>query len=229
MARSRLKEAWVLSQLRAGPVASTPDKPVKPPVAVPRTAGGSHDVRIIGGQWKRRRLAVAAVTGLRPTSDRVRETLFNWIAHQAGGDLSGWRCMDVFAGTGALGLEAASRGAAKVILAESSADAVRHLRGAVQLLQATQVQVVAGDGVSLLRQQAPGSLNLVFLDPPYTSTIYQAALQASHQALQPNGLVYLEAANAWSAEDLAALGFVCLRHFKAGQVHAHLLQPSAGA
>ena len=94
----------------------------------------------------------------------------------------------------------------------------------MQLLQASNVRVVAGDGLGALRQQVAGSLNLIFLDPPYTSTVYEAALKAAHTALAPQGLVYLEAGSAWSAEALAELGFVALRHLKAGQVHAHLLQ-----
>ena len=181
---------------------------------------GSGEIRIIGGEWRRRRLPVATKPGLRPTPDRVRETLFNWL----GQDLGGWRCIDAFAGTGALGLEAASRGATQVSLVETSSEALEHLRQAVQLLQAGNVRVVAGDGLGALRQQAAGSLNLVFLDPPYTSTVYEAALKAAHAALAPKGLVYLEAGLAWPAEALAEQGFAALRYLKAGQVHAHLLQ-----
>ena len=224
MARSRLKLASVLHHMQAKPAEAAPAaaKPGKP--VARNVGGGRNEVRIIGGQWKRRRLAVSAAPGLRPTADRVRETLFNWLAHQAGGDLEGWRCLDAFAGTGALGLEAASRGATQVSLVETSSEALEHLRQAVQLLQAGNVRVVAGDGLGALRQQAAGSLNLVFLDPPYTSTVYEAALKAAHAALAPKGLVYLEAGLAWHAEALAEQGFAALRYLKAGQVHAHLLQ-----
>ena len=225
MARSRLNPASVLHHMQAPPAAPlAAAKSAQPAPAARKLGSGRNEVRIIGGQWKRRRLAVSAAPGLRPTADRVRESLFNWLAHQAGGDLQGWRCLDAFAGTGALGLEAASRGAAQVTLVETSAEAIAHLRQAVQLLQASTVRVQAGDGLGSLRQQAAGSLNLVFLDPPYTSTVYEAALQAAHTALAPGGLVYLEAGHAWPAGDLAALGFAALRHLKAGQVHAHLLQ-----
>src|SRR5690606_11503664 len=108
-------------------------------------------VRIIGGQWKRTRLRVAQRPGLRPTPDRVRETLFNWL----GQDLAGWRCFDAFAGTGALGLEAASRGAAAVQLVESDAALVAQLGVLCQRLEARTVQVRRGDGVALLRHCAP--------------------------------------------------------------------------
>ena len=224
MARSRLNPASVLHLMQAKPAEpmSLAAKPNKP--AARTVGGGRNEVRIIGGQWKRRRLVVSAAPGLRPTADRVRETLFNWLAHQAGGDLQGWRCLDAFAGTGALGLEAASRGATQVTLVETSADALEHLRQAVQVLQASNVRVVSGDGLGVLRQQTAGSLSLIFLDPPYSSTVYETALKAAHAALAPQGLVYLEAGQAWSADALAELGFVTLRYLKAGQVHAHLLQ-----
>ena len=93
-----------------------------------RPAAAPNEVRIIGGQWKRTRLPVADKPGLRPTPDRVRETLFNWL----GQDLAGWRCVDAFAGTGALGLEAASRGAAEVLLVEQDPALVDQLRGAAR-------------------------------------------------------------------------------------------------
>src|SRR3954451_9413684 len=115
--------------------------PRKPTSAPPRTA--PHQVRIIGGLWKRTKLDVADRPGLRPTPDRVRETLFNWL----GQDLSGWRCVDAFAGTGALGLEAASRGAADVLLVESEGVLVEQLREIVKRLAAEQVRVQRGNAL----------------------------------------------------------------------------------
>ncbi len=157
--------------------------------------------------------------GLRPTPDRVRETLFNWL----GQDLSGWRCFDAFAGTGALGLEAASRGAAAVQLVESEAALVTQLGKLCQRLEATTVQLRRGDGVAQLRQCAPASLDLVLIDPPFGSDLFAPALQAAARALKPEGFVYLEAASAWTDELLAPLGLVLQRHLRAGAVHAHLL------
>ena len=191
------------------------------PKAGPKVPTGAGQIRIIGGQWKRTRLPVAKLAGLRPTPDRVRETLFNWL----GQDLGGWRCFDAFAGTGALGLEAASRGAAAVQLVESDAALVAQLGELCQRLQATTVQVRRGDGVAQLRQCVPASWDLVLLDPPFGSDLFEPALQAAARAISPQGFVYLEAAHAWTDEALAPLGLALHRHLRAGAVHAHLLQP----
>jgi len=179
----------------------------------------SHDIRIIGGQWKRTRLPVRDMPGLRPTPDRVRETLFNWL----GQDLTGWRCLDAFAGTGVLGLEAASRGASEVTLVEQDRGLVEQITKTAARLQASAVRVVRGDGVAALRQCAPGSLDLVFLDPPFNSSLVEPALRAAHAALSSTGRIYLEAPLAWKGEQLAPLGLDLQRHLKAGAVHAHLL------
>ena len=177
------------------------------------------EVRIIGGQWKRTKLAVLDKPGLRPTPDRVRETLFNWL----GQDLTGWRCLDAFAGTGALGLEAASRGAQQVTLIEQDAALLAQLKQHVQRLQAKHVQLVRGDALTLLRQVPAGSLDLVFLDPPFDAGMFDDALAAATPALKPTGWLYLEAPAAWSAQTLAERGLQCQRYLKAGMVHAHLL------
>ena len=177
------------------------------------------EVRIVGGQWKRTKLAVLDKPGLRPTPDRVRETLFNWL----GQDLTGWRCLDAFAGTGALGLEAASRGAQAVILVEQDAALVAQLQKHAQRLQASALQIVRDDGLNALRQAEPGSCDLIFLDPPFDANLFEPALKAAAQALKTSGWIYLEAPSAWPNEALAALGLQCHRHLKAGMVHAHLL------
>ena len=189
-----------------------------------------HEVRIIGGQWKRSRLPVADRAGLRPTPDRVRETLFNWL----GQDLEGWRCIDAFAGAGALGFEAASRGAAKVWMIERDAALVGSLKRVQERLSATSVQVDAGDGVAALQRTPPHSWDLIFLDPPYDSGLLPKALAAAQRALAPAGLLYLESAQAWPEclgpqtpeEAPQEAQWALLRHLKAGQVHAHLLRPA---
>ncbi len=182
---------------------------------------GAGEVRIIGGQWRRTKLPVALKPGLRPTPDRVRETLFNWL----GQSLVGWRCADVFAGTGALGLEAASRGAAKVQLCEQDSALATQLQAHLTRLQASHASVLKGDGLSWLKQQSAGSLDLVFLDPPFESHLFEPALMAAAQAVAADGWVYLEAPNLWSDDALAAFGLQTHRHLKAGAVHAHLLRP----
>jgi len=181
---------------------------------------GAGEVRIIGGLWKRTRLPVPSRPGLRPTPDRVRETLFNWL----GQDLSGWRCIDAFAGTGALGLEAASRGAADVLLVENDAGLADQLRQVCTKLGASAVRVQRGDGTSVLRQQPAGSAHLVLLDPPFDGQLFEPALAAAAPALAADGFLYLEAPQAWDEAALAPHGLVLHRHLKAGAVHAHLLR-----
>ena len=181
----------------------------------------THEVRIIGGQWKRTKMAVADQPGLRPTPDRVRETLFNWL----GQDLTGWRCIDAFAGTGALGFEAASRGAKEVLLVEHDSALVVQLKRIQTQLQASATQIVRGDAVAALRQLDPASMDGVFLDPPFDSVLFEAALQAAGRVVAADGFVYLEAPVLWSDAQLEHAGLKVHRHLKAGAVHAHLLKP----
>ena len=203
-----------------------PSRPSARPAARPPAPRGSlpREVRIIGGQWRRTRLPVADRPGLRPTPDRVRETLFNWL----GQDLGGWRVVDAFAGSGALGLEAASRGAAEVLLVEQDGQLVSALRALKERLRADAVRVQRGDALAVLAAQAPGSADLVLLDPPFdAAALFAPALAAAARAVRPGGWVYLEAPEAWDAGALAAAGLALHRHLKAGAVHAHLLRLSA--
>jgi len=192
------------------------------------------EIRLIGGQWKRIKLKVADKPGLRPTPDRVRETLFNWL----GQDMTGLRCVDAFAGTGALGFEAASRGAAEVVLVEHDSALVAQLqRVHAQLLAleipvpvvAQKLHIVRGEGVATLRQLAPASYNVIFLDPPFDADLYEGALSAAARALAVNGSIYLEAPKAWTDAMLEPMGLVVHRHLKAGAVHAHVLRAAAQA
>lgn len=195
--------------------------------SIPRrpTANAPQEVRLIGGQWKRTPLPVATVAGLRPTPARVRETLFNWL----GQDMTGLRCLDAFAGTGALGLEAASRGAAEVVLVENDLQLVRNLQALKTRLKAETVRIERGDGVAALQQRRGQGLDVVFLDPPFgddgNPALFEAALKAARQALREDGLIYLEAPRAWGADELAQLGLQIHRQGKAGLVTYHLLQP----
>lgn len=185
----------------------------------------SHQVRIIGGSLKRRRIAVLDKPGLRPTPDRVRETLFNWL----GQDLTGWSCIDAFAGTGALGIEAASRGAGSVTLIEFDGHLCRHLKQTVQTLGLIGVQVVHADSLAYMRSGDLAQQDIVFLDPPFDRHQFESALQAARGLVKPNAWIYLEAPRQWADAELANLGLVLFRHLKAGQVHAHLLRPIAVA
>ncbi len=207
----------------------TPASSAKPaPASAPRAKSGKvvarkavppGEVRIIGGQYKRSKLPVANKPGLRPTPDRVRETLFNWL----GQDLSGWRCIDVFAGTGALGFEAASRGAAEVLLCEQDAALAAQLKTLQDKLHASMVKVERGDGLAVLRRLSAGSQQLVFLDPPFDSPLFEPALRAAAQAVADPGYVYLEAPQAWTDAALADYGLQVHRSGKAGAVFYHLL------
>lgn len=200
-----------------------PPKPYRKPVR-PR-AVQTHEVRIIGGLFKRTKLPVADKPGLRPTPDRVRETLFNWL----GQDLTGWRCLDAFTGTGALGIESASRGAAAVLLVENDAALVAQLKRIVDQLKLTGVQVLRGDGLSALRQASPASLEVIFLDPPFDSDVFEPAVQAAGQAVSADGFVYLEARARWTDDHLQTSGLQVVRYLKAGAVHAHLLRRADAA
>ncbi|QNP47842.1 16S rRNA (guanine(966)-N(2))-methyltransferase RsmD [Diaphorobacter aerolatus] len=185
--------------------------------AAPRAAG---EVRIVGGKWKRTRLPVADRPGLRPTPDRVRETLFNWL----GQDLTGWQCLDAFAGTGALGFEAASRGAKEVLMVESDTALVAQLKLIATRLSADNIRIQRGDAIAALKQSgADKSLHLILIDPPFDSAaLFKPALDAASRAVAEDGYIYLEAPREWTDEDIEPLGLSRYRHLKAGAVHAHL-------
>lgn len=148
---------------------------------------GSH-IRIIGGQWRGRRLPVAQAPGLRPTPDRVRETLFNWLVPT----ITGARCLDAFAGTGVLGLEALSRGAAEVVFVEKD----RPLAHQIQ----TQLRILSGNGHVICSEftraaLGPKPFDIIFLDPPFNANLLAPAVAFARPHLTHNGRVYLEYAS----------------------------------
>lgn len=199
--------------------ATRPGRPGAKGAASKPAATGAGEIRIVGGQWRRTRLAVAQKPGLRPTPDRVRETLFNWL----GQDLTNWKCLDAFSGTGALGFEAASRGAVSVIMNEQDPALVLQLQRLQQKLDAKMVRVQRGDGLSCLKT-ATGQ-DLILLDPPFESAdLFEPAVKAAMAALNEGGFIYLEAPEAWSEERLLEMGLELHRYLKAGAVHAHLLR-----
>lgn len=161
--------------------------------------------------------------GLRPTPDRVRETLFNWL----GQDLSGWRCLDPFAGSGALGFEAASRGAQEVVMIERDPKALAALRAVQAKLDARAIRLLQGDALALLsslrRGDHPG-FDLVFLDPPFGQGWLERVLPLVRPLLAPGGLLYLESDG--PLENDLLQGGEPLRAASAGQVHYHLLRQS---
>jgi 16S rRNA (guanine(966)-N(2))-methyltransferase RsmD len=191
-----------------------------------RHRGAPQRVRIIGGAWKRTPLAVSDVPGLRPTPDRVRETLFNWLVHLRP-DLASASAADLFAGTGALGFELASRGARAVTLVESDARALAALHATRTRLAAAQVQILAGDALALAAHWPAQSLDIVLLDPPFDSGLQAPALAAARRVVRADGLVYLEAPAPLAAAEARAQGFEIVRAGRAGRVAFHLLRPAA--
>ncbi len=185
-------------------------------------AGPPGSFRIIGGQWRSRRLPILAVAGLRPTPDRVRETVFNWLAPR----IAGARVLDLFAGSGALGFEALSRGAAAVTLVERDRALAENLRAQAERLGAEGARVVHGDALALLGSRAEPH-DIVFLDPPYDAGLLEPALAALAGGwLTADARVYLEH-EAAAAPPVLPPCWVPLRSARAGQVAYHLIGPAA--
>jgi 16S rRNA (guanine966-N2)-methyltransferase len=185
-----------------------------------RRPGGSNTLRIIGGEWGGRKLRFADGEGLRPTTDRVRETLFNWLAPL----IHGARCLDLFAGSGALGLEALSRGAAEVVFLETNPAAITALKENLALLKAEKGEVVRGDALAFLRGESR-AFDVVFLDPPFRRDLLQPALQLLMENgwLAEGARLYLELESEQPLPELPQ-GWEVLRSKQAGQVAYHLVE-----
>lgn len=193
--------------------------------------GGAQEVRLVGGRYKRTPLPVPHWPGLRPTPGRVRETLFNWL----GQDLHGWRVLDAFAGSGALGLEAASRGAAEVVLLEREPVLARHIQTTIERLGAAEARVLTADAPAWMREctrrHADGYFDLVCLDPPFDAGLFDLALAAAAGCVPVGGWIYLESPHAYADAPGASRGGCHLpdglalrRQGRAGAVHYHLIE-----
>ncbi len=154
-------------------------------------AASRNRVRIIGGRWRSRVIRFPSAAQLRPTPDRVRETLFNWLGQR----LDGLACLDLFAGSGALGFEALSRGAARVVMVESDRVVAAALRESATLLDATGAEIMTGDAIAFLGRGAD-RFDVVFLDPPYSSDLAARAMERLAPRLNPGARVYVESAEA---------------------------------
>ena len=183
-----------------------------------------RQVRIIAGEWKRTPLPVIEAHGLRPTPDRVRETVFNWLEHLQQRQWEKRRCLDLFAGTGALGFEAASRGAAKVVMVESNTAACRALQATKEKLAAVQVDIYQGDASSRIAALNT-EFDVVFLDPPYDDQSLPVLLPACKRLLTTTGLVYIESDQPFATSPLPdwLSGWQLVRSDKAGAVHFALI------
>ena len=179
-----------------------------------RAHGVANRVRIIGGQYRRRLLDFHDSGGLRPTPDRVRETLFNWL----GQDLPGWSCLDLFAGSGALGFEAASRGAARVIMIERDLKAVDALEKNRAMLGASQTHILRADALAWLANNRE-TYDLIFVDPPFDSGLAEPVLAELARHLKSGGQAYVEQ----GSEVIAPPGFIIHRSGRAGRSHFALL------
>lgn len=182
-------------------------------------AGGqSNQVRIIGGEHRGRRLSFPDIPGLRPTGDRIRETLFNWLQPR----LPGASCLDLFAGSGALGLEAASRGAGRVVMLDRSPLVVEQLRKNISLLHLVQVEVEQADAMVWLKDRSQ-PFDIVFLDPPFADGLLQETCQRLDDGpwLKPDALVYIEM-DAASVRPQLPPTWSWIREKRAGQVEYFL-------
>jgi len=194
-------------------------------VAKQNKTNKAGNLRIIGGIWRGRKLGFPEVEGLRPTGDRVRETVFNWLQPMLGGS----RCLDLFAGSGALGLEAASRGAGEVVLVETDRSAYQLLQSNLTVLNASQCQIFHGRAEQFLASQKQ-AFDVVFIDPPYQSNMWtQIAQLLTEQALLNDGArIYLEYPRRQDMPDLPS-SWHLLREKKAGDVKYCLFEFEAGA
>ena len=180
-------------------------------------------IRIVGGQFRRTPIEVIEADGLRPTPDRVRETLFNWLNFFWQGDFESKRALDLFAGSGALGFEAASRGVAHVQMVEQHPKAVAALRALRDKLGAQAVRIHAGDAKHVVGRLEAVRFDLIFLDPPFGKNWLEELWPILPNLLEPNGLVYIEAEKPIFVPEQYDL----LRQDRAGAVHYHLIQIAA--
>ena len=183
------------------------------------------EIRIIAGKWRGRKISVGDFEGLRPTPDRIRETLFNWLQSH----ISEARCLDLFAGSGVLGLEALSRGAKSVTFIEKLPPASMALKKIVTTLAAnTTCEIIQTDAIVWLQQQkniSSPSMDIIFLDPPFSSGLLLQALKAltHHPLVGAKTLIYIESAKSLTAEELPP-NWQILKQKQAGEVAYHLVQ-----
>lgn len=196
-------------------------KPMRTKPASQPRKGSNNLLRIIGGEWRSRRLKFADAPGLRPTPDRVRETLFNWLQMRVPGS----RCLDLFAGSGALGFEALSRGAREVVMVEKHPAAAQVLRDNIVLLGAQNAVLVGDDAFRYLCSLSEAeAFDLIFLDPPYRKNLLEPVLEVifAKSLLAADGMIYLEQ-EAQAQTDFARFGLQIHRETSAGQVQSLLL------
>ncbi len=177
-------------------------------------------MRIIGGEYRRRLIEFPDAEGLRPTPDRVRETLFNWL----GQTLNGRRCLDLFAGSGALGFEAASRGAEQVVMVERDRRVFQSLQANQKKLSCINVALHCADGLEFARQDG-GCYDVIFLDPPFQAGLLPKIMPLLAERLATNGVVYVESGEPFEP----GVNWQVAKRARAGAVHYQLLEHQQGA
>jgi len=180
-----------------------------------------NTVRINAGEWRSRLIKFPDATGLRPTPERVRQTVFNWL----GQDLTGLKCLDLFAGTGVMGFEALSRGAAAVTMVEKSTPAYKALMENKQLLKAEHALILHQDALQFLSQNTQ-TFNVIFLDPPYHQQWLAKVLPLLRPHLHIEGLIYVEAEYELDSTLEFTGDWQVIKQSKAGNVFYHLLKSS---
>lgn len=179
-------------------------------------------VRIIAGEWRSRKLPVADVPGLRPTTDRLRETLFNWLQHS----VIEARCLDLFAGSGALGFEAVSRGAKKVVMIERDRKGIQGLQQSAELLKTDKVNIIQADALAWLTKSNQ-AFDIIFVDPPFDQNLGSKALEKLNDSscLKSGTLIYLEEEKQ-ATETIIPENLECIKQGRAGHVRYSLLKVS---
>jgi 16S rRNA (guanine966-N2)-methyltransferase len=186
----------------------------------------SGSLRIIGGRWRSRKIKFAIEDAVRPSPDRVRETLFNWLSL----DIAGASCLELFAGSGALSIEALSRGAQDVVIVDSSAQVLRQIKSNLDTLEADSKlwHCVRSDAIAWLAAQTGQAWDIIFLDPPFSSDYLSKCLQIidEQKLLKSKGFIYFESANPLTKGDLgegSEQHWLVYRQKKSGAVHYGLI------
>ncbi|QEI08822.1 16S rRNA (guanine(966)-N(2))-methyltransferase RsmD [Pigmentiphaga aceris] len=181
---------------------------------------GPQSVRIIGGQFRRTPITVVDAPGLRPTPDRVRETVFNWLSHLWDTNFDDKSVLDPFAGSGAMGFEAASRGASRIVMVETERRAIFAMTTLRDKLDATNIELIHGDGLAAMRRLTGAKFDVIFLDPPFGEGKLDKVWPLLPGVLAQDGLVYVESEAAVNVPE----GFALVRQDTAGAVHFALLE-----
>lgn len=176
-------------------------------------------IRIIGGMWKRTSLPVLDFEGLRPTGDRQREMIFNWLNHLYDGDFSGKTSLDMFGGTGALSFEFISRGGQRAVIVEKNKKAASVIKDSIKKLNTEAIDVICGDSLMQDFSEEPKKPDLIFIDPPFSLNLQKRALLKASQLINDNGFIYVESPDEIDDAYLASINLAPIKRAKTGPNH----------